>query len=554
MADSRATDQIALHERMISVRSTFDRVYQDIDDRISPTDQNFGSNTANENKGKQKTEKVFDATPSLALDRFKAAMHSLVTPRNQQWGKNKAMDEDLADDMEVQRYLDEVTKRQFAARYAGNFDAEIQGCYYSAGKYGTMGMFVGEQPGKGLFYRAIPMKQLYIAENEFGTVDLVHRDWFWTARQAMSRWGDKCPPVIKQAVERRPDQEFRFLHCVKPRKDADVSRADYRGMQYLSYFICVDSRDILEEGGFRTFPYAISRYDVVPGEVYGRSPCMTILPDVKMLNTMNHDTVKAAQLKMLPPLLANRANALDAMRMTPAGMNYGGIDDQGRAMIQKLDVGGDIGIGIEMMDQKRMVINDALLNTLFQILIDKPNITATEAMLRAQEKGQLVGPTGSRIESEFLDTMWHRELDLLAAANQLPEMPEKLRERGGLYKIEFDSPLSRARRAEEGVAIMRSIEQLSPIAAAMGPEAAPMVFKRINLDAMTKVIFEVNGVPAKVLYTDDEMEAMDEQSAQAAQAQTLLGAAPVIADTAKNLAQAQSIAATAEGQPMPAVA
>jgi hypothetical protein len=150
--------------------------------------------------------------------------------------------------------------------------------------------------------------------------------------------------------------------------------------------------------------------------------------------------------------------------------------------------------------------------------------------------------------------MWHRELDLLAAANQLPEMPEKLRERGGLYKIEFDSPLSRARRAEEGVAIMRSIEQLSPIAAAMGPEAAPMVFKRINLDAMTKVIFEVNGVPAKVLYTDDEMEAMDEQSAQAAQAQTLLGAAPVIADTAKNLAQAQSIAATAEGQPMPAVA
>ena len=81
-----------------------------------------------------------------------------------------------------------------------------------------------------------------------------------------------------------------------------------------------------------------------------------------------------------------------------------------------------------------------------------------------------------------------------------------------------------------------------------------MVFKRINLDAMTKVIFEVNGVPAKVLYTDDEMEAMDEQSAQAAQAQTLLGAAPVIADTAKNLAQASAISATAEGQALPAVA
>lgn len=556
MADSRASDIVDMHGRMIQQRQAFEQVWQEIDDRIQPTRQEFGNKTSPKaEKGKQNQEKVFDATPGLALDRFKAAMHSLVTPRAQVWANIKPVDESLAEDIEVRRYTDEVNKRLFAARYAANFDSEVQGCYYTSGKFGSMSMYVGERVGRGLYYRAVPMKQLYFAENQFGDVDLVHRDWFWTARQAVMMWGKKCPRVILDAYEnKRPEQEFRFLHCVKPRANADVSRKDHLGMEFVSYFILHDTRDMIDVGGFRTFPYPTARYDLVPGEVYGRSPCMTVLPDVKMLNVMNRDIVQAAQLKALPPMIAARDGiGGGAIRMTPAAFNPGWVDEQGRPKAMPLQVGGDIGIGAELIDQKRAVVNDALLNTLFQILVDKPNITATEAMLRAQEKGQLVGPTGSRIESEFLTPMIHREIDILAAADQLPEMPQKLLDAGGLYAIEFDSPLSRARRAEEGIAILRSFEQLSPIAAAMGPEAGARVFKRVNIDEATKTIFEVNGAPAKILYTDEEMAEIDAGEQQATEAAQLLQAAPVIADTAKNLAQAQSMAAAAPSGPAPAV-
>lgn len=545
-----------MHGRMTQQRQAFEQCWQEIDDRIQPTRQEFGNKTGPKSeKGKPNTEKVFDATPGLALDRFKAAMHSLVTPRAQQWHNIKPVDDSIAEDIEVRRYCDEVNKRLFAARYAANFDAEVQGCYYTSGKFGSMSMFVGERMGRGLFYRAVPMKQLYFAENQFGDVDLVHRDWFWTARQAVMMWGAKTPRIVRDAYEnKKPEQEFRFLHCVKPRANADVSRKDYQGMEFISYYVLHDTRDIIDEGGFRTFPYPTARYDLVPGEVYGRSPCMTILPDVKMLNVMMRDIVQAAQLKALPPMIAARDGiGGGAIRMTPAAFNPGWVDDQGRPKAMPLNVGGDIGIGADLIDQKRAIVNDALLNTLFQILVDKPNITATEAMLRAQEKGQLVGPTGSRIESEFLTKMIHREIDILAAADQLPEMPEKLIEAGGLYAIEFDSPLSRARRAEEGIAIMRSFEQLSSIASVMGPEGAAQVFRRVNLDEATKTIFEINGTPAKVLYTDEELEQIDAENAQAAQAQQLLAAAPVMAETAKNLAQAQSMAAAAPSGPAPAV-
>jgi hypothetical protein len=549
MADSRADTLISMHGRMVSLRATnFERVWSDIDERINPSAADFGSITPAP-KGQQRTEKAFDATPGLALDRFKAAIHSLVTPRNQTWHKLKPVEEALAEDSEVTRYLEDVTSILFRARYAANFDSEVQGCYYNSGKYGSMGLFVGERPGKSLNYRGVPMKQLYFAENEFGIVDLVHRDWHWTARQAFQKWGSKLPEKIRNAAEKFPDQEFRFLHCVKPRADADVSRKDYRGMEFVSYFVCFDTREVIEEGGYRTFPYAVGRYDLLPGEVYGRSPCMTILPDVKMLNEMNRTSIQAAQLAVLPPLLAHRDGILDTIKMTPAAINYGGVDEQGRKMIQSMDLGANLNIGLEMMDQKRAIINDALLQTLFQILIDKPNITATEAMLRAQEKGQLIGPTGSRIETEFLTPMVTRELDILSMAGQLPDMPKKLADAGGLYAIEFDSPLSRMREAEGGVAILRTFEQLAPIAQVAGPAA----FKRFNVDEASKYLARVNGMPAKCLYTDEEMEAIDEQQAQKAQLDQVLAAAPVAASAAKDLAQAGAIAGTAEGQQLPGV-
>lgn len=545
MADPRVQECMYQHERMVSERQTLEKVWQQIEERINPSDIQFGQNTPRE-KGKQNNEKVFDATPGLALDRFKAAIHSLVTPRNQMWHNLKAVDEELSEDPEVQRYLDEVKRRLFASRYAVNFDTEVQACYYNAGKFGSMAMFVGDRVGRSLYYRAIPMKQLYFAENEYGEVDMVHRDWHWTARQAYQKWGDKLPRVVREAAEKRPQEMFRFLHVVKPRTDADVSRRDYRGMPFVSYYILYNTQELIEEGGFRAFPYAVGRYDLNAGEVYGRSPCMTILPDVKMLNEMNRTTIQAAQLMVLPPLLAAKDGVLDAIRLTPGAVNRGALEDGGRQLIQPMQIGGDVKLGLEMMDQKRSVINDALLQTLFQILVDKPNITATEAMLRAQEKGQLIGPTGARIESEFLNSVIMRELDILAMNGQLPEMPEQLMERGGLYEIEYDSPLSRARESEGGVAVLRTFEQLAPLA-----QIDPNAFKRFNSDAISKELARLNGMPAKLLYTDEEMEEIDAATAQQNQVQQLLAAAPVAAGAAKDIAQAQSLAAANPNQALP---
>ena len=51
-----------------------------------------------------------------------------------------------------------------------------------------------------------------------------------------------------------------------------------------------------------------------------------------------------------------------------------------------------------VLDASRQQIKDGLYTSLWQILIQNPNMTATEAMIRANEKGELLGPIGARIQ------------------------------------------------------------------------------------------------------------------------------------------------------------
>ncbi|MNN57473.1 Bacteriophage head to tail connecting protein [compost metagenome] len=129
----------------------------------------------------------------------------------------------------------------------------------------------------------------------------------------------------------------------------------------------------------------------------------------------------------------------------------------------------------------------------------------------------------------------------------LPEMPQALIDIGGEYTIEFDSPITRAQRAEEGVAILRTLEAAGSVA-----QFDPSAIKVINGSEALRELAEINGVPAKILRSREEVDAQNQAEAQAAQLQQVLQAAPVIADTAQTLANTEQISRAA-GQPTPGV-
>lgn len=536
-------DLIKRYESLKGDRGTWEQHWEEIAERILPRQIGF---IGEQTKGEKKTQQVFDSRPAIALDRFAAVMDSMLTPRQSKWHNLRASDEALNKDFQVRAWFEEVNRILFSARYSpkANFAGQNAERWISMGAFGTGTLFTDYEPGVGLRYRTIGLKDTFFMENHQGIIDTVFRRFTFTARQAIQRWGEeRLPEKLLKAAENPNEQttEFEFVHIVLPNAEYNPKRSDARGKEWASLYVSMDSKELVTEpGGYNSFPYSVSRYVIAPDEVYGRGPAMMALPDIKMLNEMAKTDIRAVHKLVDPPLLLHddgiMGNGAMSVNLTPGGLNFGGVSRDGRQLIQPLQTGARVDINEQKMEQRRQSIDNAFLVTLFQILIETPRMTATEALIRSQEKGMLLTPTMGRQQSEALGPMVEREIELLMSNGKLPPLPDALVEAEGEYEITYDSPMSRMQRAEELVGVQRTMELLTPFAQ-MNPE----VMDIFDPDKLAQLTAEVSGVPTTVLRSQDDVDALREQRAQQQQAAQMAEMAQPVAGAIKDIAQAQAL-------------
>lgn len=530
LGESKAHEVIREFARISGDRGNWEGHWQEIAERVlpahSPLFRDLGKNST---RGDKRMEHVFDSTASIALKRFGSILDSLLTPRNQTWHRLMPSDPYLARDRQVTLWFEEVNRLLFKYRYAAiaNFASQNQQNYLSLGAYGTGCMFIDElrTGSPGIRYRNVHLGEVFFSENHQGIVDKAYRRFNMTARQLVQRWGDKVSDAVKKSIEKQPEREFEVIHAVAPREDLDPTRKDFRGMPIASLYVLKDGCTLLEESGYTSFPYAISRYEQAPGEIYGRSPAMDVLPAIKTLNEEKKTILKQGHRAVDPVLLAHDDGVVDSFSLRPGAINAGGVNADGRALVQALPV-GNIHIGKELMDDERAIINDAFLVTIFQILVDTPQMTATEVLERTREKGILLAPTIGRQQTEYLGPMIERETDILSRLGVLPPMPELLREAAGDYRIEYDSPISRSQRAEEASGIMRTIETALQVVN-VTQNSEPL--DHFNWDTIIPEMSEIQGVPARWMRSAEDIAQIRQGRAQQQEAQQMIQAAPAAA-------------------------
>lgn len=539
-ADEKAAELIREFNRRASTRQNFESQWQEIAERMVPLHhKNFSiHNHWLQSKGDKRTIEIFDSTASIALNRFGAILDSLLTPRNQTWHRIMADEPELNKSREVRLYFEEANRLLFKYRYApkANFASQNYQNYKSLGAYGTGCMFTDDLDREpGLRYKNIHLSQILFAENHQGIIDDAMRYYPMTAQQAWQKWGDQTPEQIKSILKSKPEQEFFFLHCTKFKADYDPERRDYKGMPYASYYVSITGSQLLSEKGYSSFPYAISRYEQGDNEIYGRSPAMEILPAVKTLNEQKKTLLKQGHRALDPVLLTHDDGIIDGFSLTPGAINAGGVTADGRTLVHALPV-GNIEAGEKMMDDERKVINDAFLVNIFQILVENPQMTATEVLERTREKGILLAPTIGRQQSEYLGPMIERELDCLSRQGILPPMPQELIHARGHYNIVYDSPLSRAQRAEEAAGVSRTVEMAINIATnTQNPEP----LDHFNWDEIMPNLADINGVPESWRNDPKKIKAIRDSRAQQAQAQQQQNSLPGAAAMIKSAAAAK---------------
>lgn len=516
-------------------RYNFENHWNEIASRIYPMHRNlFQSLLMRNMQGEKRNQDVLDSTGVIALQRFGAILDSLLTPRNSYWHMLTTDNPILKKDKKTMDWFQKLNEVLFKERYspAANFASQNQLQYLSLGAYGTGALFIDHLMGKkGIRYRNCHLSEIYLEENHQGVIDRACRYFMLTARQAVQLFGDVTPDSIKSQAEINPESQFYFLNWVITRRDRDPERKDFKGMEYASYYVSLTERKLLAEGGYNTFPFAISRYYQAPLEVYGRSPAMDALPAIKTLNKQKETMLKQGQLAVDPVMLLHDDGIMDGASLEPGTFIPGAVSADGRLLAQPMPV-GRVDIGKEFMEEERKLVNDTFLVNLFQILVETPEMTATEVAERVREKSILLAPTIGRQQSEYLEPMIEREIDLLSQQGRIPPMPPMLREAEGEYSIVHDSPISRTQKSEYVAGALRSVEMALNVASQMQD---PSMLDFFDWSQIIPQAAEIQGTPSSWMNSQDQVAQIRAARAKQQQQQQMIEAAPAAAGVIKAL-------------------
>jgi len=484
-----------------TMRSTWESHWQEIADYMLPRKADI---TQQRTRGDKRTEHIYDGTAIHALELLGASLHGMLTNAASPWFTLQFKDGLLAEDDEAQEWLGSVTEDMYVAFNRSNFQQEVQELYQDLISFGTSAMFVTSDEKNLVRFNTRHIKEIYVSENEKGLVDTVFRRFTIPARAAVSLFGEmKVGPGIFNKYKKDVFADVELLHVVSPRDSYDASKRDSNNMPFKSCYLDPDDVHLISEGGFNEFPYVVPRYLKASYEIYGRSPAMNALPDVKMLNKMSEVTIKAAQKQIDPPLMVPDDGFILPIRTVPGGLNF--YRSGSRDRIEPLQTGANNPITVNMIQDRQLAIQKTFY--VDQLLMAQGgNMTATEVLQRNEEKMRLLGPVLGRLQSELLQPLIERVFNILNRANVFKPAPEIMQ--GQNIEIEYVSPLAKAQKSGDLNAVMRGVEIFGTMS-----QFAP-ILDYLDTDGLAKYVQKTLGLPAKIIRSDAEVSQVRKQRQQ----------------------------------------
>jgi hypothetical protein len=515
-----ATQILAEQAEMEDRRSNFDTLWDEVAGLMLPRQAEFltSTSTGGFNQGRPRTDKIFEETAMLGLDHGCAVFEGEVIPQGGQWQRLVARDPDLMKKRHVAVWFELLGNRLFALRnspYSGfaNQTHESVASLLSFGFQGTTTEKLIDERGHpcGLRYKSEHIGQLFIREDAGGMIETTHRKFELTHRQALMKWGDQAPEIALKAREdpsgAKLSERACYIHRLSPMPRAlyDPDRIDFLGKPIASFYLSVNDKQMFNTGGFRKRPLTCSRYEKSPMEDYGRSPAINVLPAIRAAQQIKPDLVTAIEF-MARPALGAHDDMLDQLLMyAPNGVSFGAIDDRGNALIKRLWDDPDISPGLQLLADTQSVIKRAFFEDLYIVRQDvKTHVSASEQILRDQQRGILLAPL-KRQETEWFTPQTERELDLMAEMGMLDDMPQEVREAGGLYQVVYDNPLANARKAGAAGAFYNMLQGVTPLMQ-LDPENTPkQFFQKFPFARVLDGLADIHGVPASFGASEEEM-------------------------------------------------
>lgn len=410
------------------------------------------------NPGEKKGDRLFDGTAPDAVDQLAASLLSELTPPWAQWFGLTAGPELTAEERDqAAPLLDKVGTVLQSHFDRSNFAVEMHQCYLDVVTGGTASLLFEEAPpGESSAFRftAVPLGQVVLEEGVDGRLDTTFRRSEQTLAGLKTRFpAATLPESLLKRAEDDPDQRFGVIEAVVP-------AASGHGYRYAAVLEeGGDDDTLLADGRFGLAPFVNFRWLKAPGEVYGRSPVMKALPDIKTANKVVELVLKNATIAVTGIWQADDDGVLNPanIKLVPGTIIPKAV---GSAGLQPLEAPGRFDISQLVLEDLRGRIRHALLaDKLSQP--NAPRMTATEVLERSAEMARLLGATYGRLQSELLTPLVLRAMHILRRRGEIPELMID----GHSVDLQYKSPLAQnqaQRDAKNMLTWLSSLAQLGP--------------------------------------------------------------------------------------------
>ena len=489
------------------------------------------------NKGDKRANNIIDNTAVFGARTLAAGLMSGVTSPARPWFRLEIQDKDLMESGPVKTWLHNTAVLLRAIFASSNTYRSLHSMYEELGLFGTAASMVLPDFDNVIHHYPLTVGEYAIATGAKGEVNTICREFQMTVAQLVEQFGkENCSQTVRDLWNNGSyDSWVDVVHMIQPRKERDYTKRDARNMPYMSCYLepGKDNWDkFLSESGFERFPALAPRWVVTGNDVYGTSPGMECLGDVKQLQHQQLRKGQAIDYQVNPPLQVPTKYKEASKARLPGGVFY--VDSMGndKGVRSAFDVQLNLQHLLLDIQDVRERIRSAYYADLFLMLANdnRSGITATEVAERHEEKLLMLGPVLERLHNELLSPLIDITFDYCRRANILPIPPRELQ--GMELRVEFISVLAQAQRAVATQGMDRLLSTVGQIAG-----LKPEVLDKIDFDQVVDDYGDAYGVNPKVIVPDGKVAEIRQQRAAAMQAQAAAATAPQVVDSARTASE-----------------
>jgi len=318
-------------------------------------------------------------------------------------------------------------------------------------------------------FTAIPMRDVAVLRNHSGEISAVFHTAELTLAAVMEKYPDWVPPANLRGAD--GDVKIKLVQSLV-------------GEKFTAWIDAGGNPDnnLVARGWFKTNPYIIFRWSVATGEIYGRSPVMRALPDIKTANKVVELILKNASIAVAGIWQADDDGIINLqnINLTPGAIIPKAV---GSAGLTPLESGADFDVSQLVLADLRTRIRRAMLADKMDASSEKV-MTATEIVARGTDMLRILGATYGRILAELLRPLIDRGLQILGRRGAVS--PIKL---GGDAELKYSSPVSRLAADE------KTSQILSYLTAANANGFGDLISK----PALAVYLANAMGVPVNLL-------------------------------------------------------